>query len=118
MMDRIAEGHLGSPSALQVEPDVVLIRHADAGKDLNAFVRDQVEGVGAARLGDGNEARRFGVYSAMPGYEARRRCPDGVFLNGDMRSYRRESRRIFEIFRRFTPWGGVSCPSNLPSVAD
>jgi len=49
------------------------------------------------------EARRFGVHSAMPGYEARRRCPDGVFLSGDMVRYRRESRRIFEIFRRFTP---------------
>jgi len=49
------------------------------------------------------EARRFGVHSAMPGYEARRRCPDGVFLRGDMRRYRRESRRIFEIFERFTP---------------
>lgn len=49
------------------------------------------------------EARRFGVHSAMPGYEARRRCPDGVFLQGDMARYSRESRRIFEIFRRFTP---------------
>ncbi|MBW2312786.1 MAG: DNA polymerase IV [Deltaproteobacteria bacterium] len=49
------------------------------------------------------EARKFGVHSAMPGYEARRRCPDGVFLSGDMARYRRESRRIFEIFRRFTP---------------
>jgi len=49
------------------------------------------------------EARRFGVHSAMPGYEARRRCPDGVFLSGDMARYRRESRRIFEIFRRYTP---------------
>jgi len=49
------------------------------------------------------EARRFGVHSAMPGFEARRRCPDGVFLSGDLGRYRRESRRIFEIFRRFTP---------------
>jgi DNA polymerase-4 len=49
------------------------------------------------------EARRFGVRSAMPGYEARRLCPEGVFLPGDMRRYRRESSRIFEIFQRFTP---------------
>jgi len=49
------------------------------------------------------EARRFGVHSAMPGFEARRLCPDGVFLSGDMRRYRRESRRIFEIFGRFAP---------------
>jgi DNA polymerase-4 len=49
------------------------------------------------------EARAFGVRSAMPTFEARRRCPDGVFLRGSMRRYTRESRRIFEIFRRFTP---------------
>ena len=49
------------------------------------------------------EARRFGVHSAMPGFEARRLCPEGIFLSGSMRRYRRESRRIFEIFGRFSP---------------
>ncbi len=49
------------------------------------------------------EARAYGVRSAMPTFEARRRCPDGVFLRGSMRRYGRESKRIFEIFRRFTP---------------
>ena len=49
------------------------------------------------------EARRFGVHSAMPTVQARRLCPDGVFLRGSMRRYARESRRIFEIFGRFTP---------------
>ncbi len=49
------------------------------------------------------EARRYGVHSAMPTAQARRRCPEGVFLRGDMRKYTRESRRLFEIFRRFTP---------------
>jgi DNA polymerase-4 len=49
------------------------------------------------------EARRFGVRSAMPTGEAQRLCPDGVYVSGDMARYARESRRIFEIFRRFTP---------------
>lgn len=49
------------------------------------------------------EARRFGVHSAMPTVEARKRCPDGVFLQGDMRRYQRESRRIFEIFSHYSP---------------
>jgi DNA polymerase-4 len=49
------------------------------------------------------EARRFGVHSAMPSYEARRRCPELIFLRGDMALYARESRRIFEIFREFSP---------------
>jgi DNA polymerase-4 len=49
------------------------------------------------------EARRFGVRSAMPTALARRLCPDAVFLAGDMRRYAAESRRIFAVFRRFTP---------------
>ena len=49
------------------------------------------------------EAREFGVHSAMPTAEARKRCPHGVYLRGDMAKYARESRRIFEVFRRFTP---------------
>ncbi|MCH7708866.1 MAG: DNA polymerase IV, partial [Myxococcales bacterium] len=49
------------------------------------------------------EARRFGVHSAMPTVEARRLCPDGVYLRGRMKAYAAESRRIFEVFRRFTP---------------
>jgi len=49
------------------------------------------------------EARRYGVHSAMPTAEARRLCPAAVFLAGDMGRYRAESRRLFGIFRRFTP---------------
>jgi DNA polymerase-4 len=49
------------------------------------------------------EARRFGVRSAMPAAEARRLCPAGIFLPGDMARYSRESKRIFAIFRRFSP---------------
>jgi DNA polymerase-4 len=49
------------------------------------------------------EARAFGVHSAQPTALARRLCPQGVFLAGDMAKYMRESRRIFEIFRRYTP---------------
>ncbi len=49
------------------------------------------------------EARAFGVHSAMPTVEARRRCPEGLFVRGDMSRYARESKRIFAVFRRFTP---------------
>jgi DNA polymerase-4 len=49
------------------------------------------------------EARTFGVHSAMPSALARRLCPEGVFVRGDMGRYTRESKRIFEVFRRFTP---------------
>jgi DNA polymerase IV len=49
------------------------------------------------------EARHYGVHSAMPTAEARQLCPHAVFLGGAMRRYKAESRRILEIFGRFTP---------------
>jgi DNA polymerase-4 len=49
------------------------------------------------------EARRFGIHSAMPAARARRLCPQAVFLSPDFPRYRRESDRIFAIFREFTP---------------
>ncbi|MEM1263187.1 MAG: DNA polymerase IV [Pseudomonadota bacterium] len=48
-------------------------------------------------------ARRFGIRSAMPMRAAHARCPDLVVRRGRMDVYRRESKRVFEIFRRFTP---------------
>ena len=49
------------------------------------------------------EARRFGVHSAQPTAMAARLCPDGVFLPVRMARYVEVSRRIFAIFRRYTP---------------
>ncbi len=49
------------------------------------------------------EARRYGVYSAMPGAIARRLCPDAVFLSGDHDLYSSVSRDVHEIFHEATP---------------
>ena len=49
------------------------------------------------------EARVFGIHSAMPSLEARRRCPELVFVSGDRARYAAESRRIFSIFRSYSP---------------
>ena len=49
------------------------------------------------------EARRFGVRSAMPTYEARRRCPDGVYLPVRMSRYKEVSAEVFQVFAEFTP---------------
>jgi len=50
------------------------------------------------------EARRYGIHSAMPSREARRLCPDAVFLPVDGRRYSAASRQVFAILRRFTPF--------------
>jgi DNA polymerase-4 len=49
------------------------------------------------------EARKFGVRSAMPMYEARRRCPDGVFIQVRMTRYQEMSAEVFRVFGSFTP---------------
>ena len=49
------------------------------------------------------EARIFGVHSAMPSREAGRLCPHGIFVPPDMARYQAVSRRVFQIFERFTP---------------
>jgi len=49
------------------------------------------------------EARAYGVHSAMPSVEARRRCPDGIFLPGRMEHYVAVSRQILRLFEEITP---------------
>ncbi|HEX6928108.1 MAG TPA: DNA polymerase IV, partial [Gammaproteobacteria bacterium] len=49
------------------------------------------------------EARRFGVHSAMPGGEARRLCPDGIFLPVRMSRYREVSAAVFDAMHSITP---------------
>ncbi|MBF0481637.1 MAG: DNA polymerase IV [Desulfovibrionaceae bacterium] len=49
------------------------------------------------------EARAFGVHSAMPVVQARRLCPQGVFLPGRMRRYGEASRQVMAVFSRFSP---------------
>ena len=48
------------------------------------------------------EARKFGVHSAMPTKTAMRLCPDGIFMPGDFRRYRRVSRQVRRIFHEVT----------------
>lgn len=49
------------------------------------------------------EARRFGVRSAMGAAQARRLCPDGIFLRPRMDRYAEVSRAIFALFATVTP---------------
>ena len=49
------------------------------------------------------EARKFGIHSAQPMAQARRRCPNGIFLPVRMSRYKEVSKHVFEIFHHFTP---------------
>lgn len=49
------------------------------------------------------EARRFGVHSAMPMHEARRRCPNAAFLSGRFDAYRHSSRIVMGLLHELSP---------------
>ena len=49
------------------------------------------------------EARKYGVHSAMPGMTARKLCPNGTFLPVRGKVYGEVSRKVQEVFHRYTP---------------
>lgn len=49
------------------------------------------------------EARRFGVFSAMSSAQARRLCPNALFLPGRPSVYREVSEQVHGIFAMYTP---------------
>ena len=49
------------------------------------------------------EARKFGVHSAMPGFQAKKLCPHGIFLPNRRRVYSEFSERVFAILERYSP---------------
>ena len=48
------------------------------------------------------EARKFGVRSAMPYVQAKRLCPQAIFVPPDFPRYRAVSKSVREIFLRYT----------------
>ena len=49
------------------------------------------------------EARKFGVRSAIPIFQARRLCPNGIFTRGRMSRYAEVSRQVMAVLGRFSP---------------
>lgn len=49
------------------------------------------------------EARKFGVHSAMPGFQARKLCPQGIFLRNRRRAYVDFSRKVFAVLAQYSP---------------
>jgi DNA polymerase-4 len=48
------------------------------------------------------EARKFGIHSALPSITALKRCPDLIFVKGNMEKYREISYQIRDIFYEYT----------------
>lgn len=49
------------------------------------------------------EARQFGVRSAMPIYQAKQKCPHGIFVPPRMDRYQEVSKKIMAVLRDFSP---------------
>lgn len=49
------------------------------------------------------EARRYGIHSAMPSAEAKRRCPHAVFVTPRARRYGEISRQVMAILESYSP---------------
>jgi DNA polymerase-4 len=49
------------------------------------------------------EARKYGIHSAMSSFRAAKLCPHAIFMKPRGRRYAEISRRIFDIFRTYTP---------------
>jgi DNA polymerase-4 len=49
------------------------------------------------------EARQFGVRSAMPIYQAKQKCPHGIFVPPRMSRYKEVSKKVMALLRDFSP---------------
>lgn len=49
------------------------------------------------------EARRYGVKTAMPNWQAKQLCPHAIFIKPDYDLYVRTSQKVMEILGKFTP---------------
>lgn len=49
------------------------------------------------------EARKFGVHSAMPTFQAVKLCPQGIFVRGRMKRYHEKSEEVMAIFKNYSP---------------
>jgi len=64
--------------------------------------------IGSFVLAKTQEAKLRGVTTVMPYWEAKKRCPDGIFLEGDFKFYTLMSRRLMAILKTWSPTVQVS----------
>jgi len=49
------------------------------------------------------EARKYGVHSAMPIFQAKRLCPQGIYLPVNMKLYQKYSSCVMDMLKKFSP---------------
>lgn len=49
------------------------------------------------------EARKYGVKSGIPVFQARILCPNGLFVKGNFSEYQKHSQLVYQVLRNFTP---------------
>lgn len=49
------------------------------------------------------ESRKYGVHAGMPIWEARQKCPQGIFIPSQMNKYSEASKKFFQICSTYTP---------------
>jgi DNA polymerase-4 len=49
------------------------------------------------------EARKFGVHSAMPIFQAKQKCPHGIFIPTRIKRYKEISENIMSLLKEFSP---------------
>ena len=95
-LDRLAIAHLDCDAfyaAIETRDDPSL-----AGKPV--LVGGRHRGVVAACS---YEARRFGIHSAMPMFQALKRCPEAIVIPPDMAKYARVGREVRTLMQETTP---------------
>ncbi len=95
----------GSRKIIHVDMDAF---YASVEQRDNPELRGKPVAVGGARergvvAAASYEARKFGVYSAMPSVIAKRKCPDLIFVKPRFDAYKAISHQIREIFAEYTP---------------
>jgi DNA polymerase-4 len=71
-----------------------------------------VGGISGGKLSNSNrgvvcaasyKARKYGVHAGMPIWEARQKCPQGIFVTSQINKYLEASKKFFQICSNYTP---------------